>query len=85
MVHASRGVHGRRGRSCTNGARSRRDLEATEMLEPFEVAQLGNLCPEDAQEARALIPSLDMPGRQIDNAQLNEVLAQLASYKQHST
>lgn len=31
----------------------------TEMaLSEFEMAQLGNLCPETAEEARALIPSL---------------------------
>lgn len=28
-------------------------------LEEFEMAQLGNLCPESAEEARALIPSLN--------------------------
>ena len=56
-------------------------------LKPFEVAQLGNLCPQDPQEARALIPSLDMPGRDqdVDNAQLAEILEQLNSYKQYAT
>ena len=28
-------------------------------LAEFEMAQLGNLCPETAEEARALIPSLN--------------------------
>lgn len=27
-------------------------------LSEFEMAQLGNLCPETAEEARALVPSL---------------------------
>ena len=54
-------------------------------LEPFEVAQLGNLTPEDAQEAKALVPSLDnMPGRNIDDSALTELLKQIAEYKQFS-
>lgn len=58
-----------------------RELEKHPGLDPFEVAQLGNLCPEDAQEARVLIPSLDMPGRDIDNAQLTEILDQLNRHR----
>lgn len=54
-------------------------------LEPFECTQLINLCPQDPQEAKALIPSLVMEGREIDNAQLNEVLDQLNSFKQFSS
>lgn len=62
----------------------RRDLEKFG-LAPFEVAQLGNLCPETAQEAKALIPSLAMPDREIDNSQLKELLEQLNSFKQYPT
>eukprot|EP00322_Chrysochromulina_rotalis_P029559 CAMPEP_0115845958 /NCGR_PEP_ID=MMETSP0287-20121206/9618_1 /TAXON_ID=412157 /ORGANISM="Chrysochromulina rotalis, Strain UIO044" /LENGTH=145 /DNA_ID=CAMNT_0003299743 /DNA_START=62 /DNA_END=499 /DNA_ORIENTATION=+ len=68
----------------------RKDLEAYG-LEPFEVAQLGNLCPENALEAKALIPSLDMPDRErlgmcdVDNTQLTELLQELAANKQFST
>jgi DNA-directed RNA polymerase II subunit RPB4 len=54
-------------------------------LESFEKAQLGNLCPEDAQEARALVPSLNMEGRSIDNTELTELLQQLAQHRQYST
>ena len=61
----------------------RRDLESHH-LRPFEVAQIGNLCPQDAQEAKALIPSLDMPDRQLDNAQLTELLNQVNAYVQFS-
>ena len=61
---------------------SRRDLEATSFLEPFEVAQIGNMCPVDAQEAKALIPSLDMPERHIDNKDLTDLLTQVSSYQQ---
>lgn len=67
-------------------ALARSDLEDSKYnLEPFEVAQLGNLCPQDPQEARALVPSLDMPGRDLDNALLAEVLDQLSSYKQYGS
>ena len=59
-----------------------RDLEKFG-LAPFEVAQLGNLCPGDAQEAKALIPSLAMADREIDNSQLTELLEQLNSFKQY--
>ena len=46
------------------------------------MAQLGNLCPEQADEAKALIPSLE---HKIPNEELNELLAQLAANKQFST
>ena len=62
----------------------RRDLEKHPGLDPFEVAQLGNLCPEDAAEAKALIPSLTMDGRAISDAQLTDMLEQLNSYKQYN-
>ena len=61
-----------------------RDLEAAG-LEPFEVAQLGNLCPETAQEAKALIPSLDVEDRELDNQQLTDLLQSLAANKQFHT
>ena len=69
----------------------RRDMRGSDLenskcgLEPFEVAQLGNLCPQDPQEARALIPSLDMPGRDINDAQLAELLDQLNAFKQYNS
>ena len=47
------------------------------------MAQLGNLCPNDAHEAKALVPSLAMPGREIDNTLLTELLDQLNSFKQY--
>ena len=63
----------------------RRDLEKHPALDAFEVAQLGNLVPQDVQEARTLIPSLDMPGRSIDNAQLAELIDQLNMNRQFGT
>lgn len=63
---------------------ARRNLEGTG-LKPFEVAQLANLCPQDAQEAKALVPSLAMPGREMENHKLNELLDQLNQFKQYPT
>lgn len=54
-------------------------------LESFEVAQLGNLCPEGVEEARALIPSLAEPDRELDINDLEEILQQVSSKKQFST
>lgn len=58
----------------------RMDLENSNLgLAAFEVAQIGNLCPADAEEARALIPSLNRDGRHIDNGELDEVLKKVQS------
>jgi|MDTA01.2.fsa_nt_gb DNA-directed RNA polymerase II subunit RPB4 len=44
----------------------------------FEMAQLANLCPQDIQEAKTLIPTLEnMSDRNLDDSQLSEVLDQL--------
>jgi hypothetical protein len=63
-----------------------RELEKQNLHE-FEVAQLGNLCPEDADEAKALVPSLALPNidgqpRDIDSASLTEVLQQICDSRQ---
>ena len=65
---------------------ARSELEKQPIVE-FEVAQLGNLCPEDADEAKALIPSLALPtlegmARDIDSAQLTEVLQGICDCRQ---
>ena len=61
----------------------RRDLEKHDGLHQFEVAQLGNLCPADWQEARTLIPSLALPGRNIDVEKGVELLDQLNGQRQY--
>ena len=43
--------------------------------------QLGNLCPDDGEEAKTLIPSLKMPDRNVNNGELSDVLNQIASYR----
>jgi DNA-directed RNA polymerase II subunit RPB4 len=45
-------------------------------LAEFEMAQLGNLCPESAEEARALIPSLS---GKIDDDLLQKILEDMAT------
>ena len=65
-----------------------RDLEKKD-YHAFEVAQLANLCPEDGDEARHLVPSLALPVDQreslnlaeVDTSQLSEVLQQIAKFK----
>lgn len=49
----------------------------TEMsLAEFEMAQLGNLCPESAEEARALIPSLN---GKLDDDLLQKILEDMST------
>lgn len=45
-------------------------------LAEFEMAQLGNLCPESAEEARALIPSLN---GKLDDDLLQKILEDMAT------
>mmetsp|Transcript_41011 Transcript_41011/g.92852 ORF Transcript_41011/g.92852 Transcript_41011/m.92852 type:complete len:145 (-) Transcript_41011:118-552(-) len=63
--------------------RVRDDLEKKN-YEDFEIVQLGNLLPGDAEEAKTLIPSLRMPDRQtgpVDSGALSEVLNQITTYR----
>ena len=46
------------------------------------MAQLGNLLPEEVDEARALIPSLS--AEKVASEQLSEVLEQLKKYRSYS-
>ncbi|KAE9555140.1 hypothetical protein FO519_001635 [Halicephalobus sp. NKZ332] len=47
-------------------------------LHKFEIAQLINLCPENAEEAKALIPSLES---KIDDEELDNLLRDLHNKK----
>ncbi len=53
-------------------------LLAEKELEEFEIAALGNLCPETAEEARSLIPSL---AKRFDDSELQTILNDLASLR----
>uniref|UniRef100_A0A7E4ZYS1 RPOL4c domain-containing protein n=1 Tax=Panagrellus redivivus TaxID=6233 RepID=A0A7E4ZYS1_PANRE len=48
------------------------------VLHKFEVAQLVNLCPENAEEAKALIPSLES---KLDDEELENLLRDLHNKK----
>ena len=65
-----------------NPAPRPRDLERCALHE-FEIAQLGNLLPDSADEAKALIPSLVEAS--ITNEQLSEVLEQLRGYRSYAS
>ncbi|CEI99877.1 hypothetical protein RMCBS344292_13953 [Rhizopus microsporus] len=51
-----------------------RQIMAKDSLTQFEVAQMANLCCEEAEEARALIPSIST---KYDDDELQEVLNQM--------
>ncbi|WPK23726.1 hypothetical protein PUMCH_000971 [Australozyma saopauloensis] len=52
--------------------------QASEPLHPFELAQLGNLECEDAEEAKSLIPSL---AHKVSDVQLKTLLSELRKYQ----
>ena len=52
--------------------------QASEPLHPFELAQLGNLECEDAEEAKSLIPSL---ANKVSDVQLKTLLSELRKYQ----
>ena len=61
-------------------------VDCSPKLHQFEVAALGNLLPETAEEARALIPSLsgEVPavrGEGFTDDQLEEILEQLNPHR----
>lgn len=53
----------------------RKALQKDSSLRQFEIAQLANLCPNDAEEAKALIPSLQARDDDVLQLQLNELAA----------
>eukprot|EP00039_Didymoeca_costata_P025049 m.12210 g.12210 ORF g.12210 m.12210 type:complete len:146 (+) comp4612_c0_seq1:107-544(+) len=61
-------------------AESVRELLQGHPLHPFEQAQLGNLCPEDPEEAKSIIPSLAAEGK-IDDADLRDVLHEMQAHR----
>jgi DNA-directed RNA polymerase subunit F len=53
-------------------------FSACSVLHKFEVAQLVNLCPENAEEAKALVPSLE---NKIDDEELEGLLREMHTKK----
>ena len=55
-----------------------REMLQTKNLHKFEAASLANLCPDNYEEAKALIPSLE---DKFDDEELNELLEDLKTFK----
>ncbi|CDH51821.1 dna-directed rna polymerase ii subunit rpb4-like [Lichtheimia corymbifera JMRC:FSU:9682] len=61
-----------------DSVREVRQLLGKDDLAQFEVAQLANLCCEDAEEAKALIPSL---AHKVDDDKVQELLNEMLTIK----
>ena len=46
-------------------------------LFPYEIAALANLCPDSVNLARAYIPSIDLPERNIDDDDLKQLIDEM--------
>mmetsp|Transcript_38368 Transcript_38368/g.46288 ORF Transcript_38368/g.46288 Transcript_38368/m.46288 type:complete len:140 (+) Transcript_38368:202-621(+) len=57
-----------------------RELLSSAGLSEYEVGAIGNLVPENAQEAKVLIPSLEEPGRLAED-EIEAMLRTLGTYK----
>jgi DNA-directed RNA polymerase II subunit RPB4 len=53
-------------------------LLGTKPFHRFELVQLANLCPENAEEAKSLIPTLE---NKIDEQELEDLLKELRAKK----
>jgi len=61
---------------------------ASNHINEFELASFGNLCPEDYDEAVALIPSLGnnsirAPDKQVDKETVEEIIEKLQSLREY--
>ena len=57
-----------------------REVLMRNQLHEFELCVLGNLCPDTVEEAKALVPSIALPGRLDDDA-IETMLTNLATIK----
>ncbi|KAI8983533.1 HRDC-like protein [Pilobolus umbonatus] len=64
--------------SNIESVREVRQLMGKAELTQFEIAQIANLCCEDAEEAKALIPSL---GPKLEDEELQMMLSQMLTIK----
>ncbi|KAI8645529.1 DNA-directed RNA polymerase II subunit RPB4 [Parasitella parasitica] len=64
--------------SNIESVREVRQVLLKENMAQFEVAQIANLCCEDAEEAKALIPSLE---NKVEVPELQEMLSQMLTIK----
>eukprot|EP00054_Salpingoeca_dolichothecata_P003143 m.25544 g.25544 ORF g.25544 m.25544 type:complete len:140 (+) comp13579_c1_seq2:43-462(+) len=64
----------------TEAVKEVRNVLVDKGLHSFEQAALANLCPENADEAKTLIPSLK---DRIDDEELAEILQDIQSFRNH--
>lgn len=55
-----------------------RDVLSRNSLSEFELCVIGNLCPDTAEEAKAMVPSLKHKGRGLDDEKIDKMLSDLA-------
>uniref|UniRef100_A0A0D6RA44 RNA polymerase Rpb4/RPC9 core domain-containing protein n=2 Tax=Araucariaceae TaxID=25664 RepID=A0A0D6RA44_ARACU len=55
-----------------------RDVLSRYQLTEFELCVIGNLCPDTAEEARAMVPTLKSKGRGLDDDKIDKMLSDLA-------
>lgn len=61
-----------------SAVRAVRQLLSSKPFHRFELVQLANLCPENAEEAKSLIPTLE---NKIEDEELEELLKELRAKK----
>lgn len=65
----------------TDAVRQVRETLARDQLAEFELCVLGNLCPETAEEANAMVPSLKSGGRSLNDDAIEKILYDLSLIK----
>ncbi|KAB1212206.1 DNA-directed RNA polymerase II subunit 4 [Morella rubra] len=58
-----------------------REVLSRYQMTEFELAVLGNLCPETVEEATSIVPSLKMAGRTYDDEAIEKMLNDLLMIK----
>ncbi|GAB2287674.1 DNA-directed RNA polymerase II subunit 4 [Dionaea muscipula] len=58
-----------------------REILTTYPLAEFELAVIGNLCPETVEEAMAMVPSIKDKGRALDDEAIERMLSDLSRVK----
>ncbi|KAL2945449.1 DNA-directed RNA polymerase II subunit 4 [Bienertia sinuspersici] len=64
-----------------DAVRQVREILSRHQLAEFELAVLGNLCPETVEEGIAMVPSLKDKGRDLDDEVIEKMLNDLAMVK----
>ncbi|CAN6805663.1 unnamed protein product [Brassica oleracea] len=73
--------HGLAGYKNPDAVRQVREILSRHQLTEFELCVLGNLCPETAEEAVAMVPSLKTKGRAHSDEAIEKMLNDLSLVK----